>query len=105
LIFANGSQLERIENSALVGTGFKSIVLPDSIQILGRSCFRDVRSFVTVNVGCQSRLGRIEELTFAGSGLKQIILPHSVELIDGSASCCLHCPFVSISDRPCRFVI
>jgi hypothetical protein len=97
--------LQRIEESAFAGTGLKSIVLPASVQILGRSCFRGVRSLVTIRFECESKLVRIEELAFAGSGLKQIVLPHSVEFIDGSAFCFVNCPLVSISDGPSRFLL
>jgi hypothetical protein len=87
--FESGSRLERIEESAFQSSGLKSIVIPSSAVVLGKSSFRDCRSLESVTFESGSRLERIEESAFCGSGLKTIGIPSSVTFIDSSAVACL----------------
>jgi hypothetical protein len=83
--FESGSRLERIEESAFHGSGLKSIVIPSSVVVLGRSSFYLCKSLESVTFESGSRLERIEESAFHGSGLQSIVIPGRVTFVDGSA--------------------
>jgi hypothetical protein len=82
--FDNGSNLIRIEESAFSSSGLKSIVIPSSVEILGKSCFGHCQSLESIIFENDSKLVRIEEEAFyhAQFGihrLKSIVIPQCIE--------------------------
>jgi hypothetical protein len=70
----------------------RSVVVPFSVRILGKSSFSACKSVRSIRSESGSQLERVEESTFSESGLKSIIIPPTVAFIDISA-------FVGISLR------
>jgi hypothetical protein len=84
--FGSECEVARIEEECFGDCpGLKSICVPRSVELLGKSCF--IRSSVeTLIFESQSRLRRIDETCFGFcKSLKSIVLPASVNTIDGSA--------------------
>jgi hypothetical protein len=75
----------------------KSISIPLSVVVLGKSSFFLCQSLQSVVFGNASRLERIEALAFSRSGLKSIEIPRNVVSIDGSAFHCVSPTSISIS--------
>jgi hypothetical protein len=59
--------LERIEESAFSGSGLRSIMIPSSVVVLGKSSFYWCKSLESVTFENGSRLERIEEGMFENS--------------------------------------
>jgi hypothetical protein len=79
--FESGSRLERIEESAFQWSGLKSILIPSSVVVLGKSSFSWCKSLESVTFESGSRLELIEESAFQWSGLKSILIPSSVVVL------------------------
>jgi hypothetical protein len=78
VIFENGSQLERFEESAFYGSGLQSIVIPSSVVVLDKSSFSECKSLLSVIFESGCRLERIGESSFYGTALQSIVIPSSV---------------------------
>jgi hypothetical protein len=63
----------------------RSIVIPSSVVVLGKSCFHECKSLESVIFESRSRLERIEEKAFQSSGLKSIVIPSSVVIMGESS--------------------
>jgi hypothetical protein len=64
----SNSRLIKIEDEAFSGSGLTTIMIPSSVEVIGRCCFKYCKSLVSVTIEPNSRLTRIEEQTFCGSG-------------------------------------
>jgi hypothetical protein len=69
------------------------IVVPASLEVLGKSCFCRCYSLSWVRFESGSKLTRIEKLAFHGSGLVEIVVPASVEFL--GENCFLECESLS----------
>jgi hypothetical protein len=63
----------------------RSIVIPSSVVVLGKSRFSGCKLLESVTFESGSRLERIEEYAFTGSGLKSIVIPSSVVVLGYSS--------------------
>jgi hypothetical protein len=59
----------------------KSIEIPSSVVILGKTSFGECKSLESVTFESGSRLERIDDMAFSGSGLKSIEIPSSVVIL------------------------
>jgi hypothetical protein len=96
LTFEGGSNLRRLEDSALFGCPhLTSLCIPASVESIGQTCFHVFESsesenasefgLKTVSFEAGSKLKRIESRAFASCrGLRSICLPASVRAIDGT---------------------
>jgi hypothetical protein len=82
--FERGSALEGIAESVFYGSALRSIMIPSSIIVLGKSSFGECRSLEYVIFENGSRVERIERLAFALSGLNSIVIPSSVVVLGES---------------------
>jgi hypothetical protein len=73
--------LHRIEESAFAESDLKTIEIPASLEVVGKSCLSKCKSLTSVTVESNSKLQRIEESSLAESDLKTIDIPSSVEVI------------------------
>ena len=78
--FAPNSQLRKIKH-AFVGCGIKKIVIPSSVEELGKEAFFICKNLETVEFALNSRLKKIGGHAFVGCGIKKMIIPSSVEEI------------------------
>jgi hypothetical protein len=83
--FEPSSRLERIDESAFLGSGLPSIVIPSSVVVLGEWNFSWCWKLESVVFESSSRLERIEESAFCESRLKSILIPPTVAFIARSA--------------------
>jgi hypothetical protein len=65
----------------------KSIEIPSSVVVLGKSSFRGCESLEPLTFESGSRLERIEDSAFSWSGLKSIEIPSSVVVLGKSSFC------------------
>jgi hypothetical protein len=79
--FEKGSSLEEIWESAFHLSWLRSIVIPSSVVVLGKSSFYESWFLESVTFESGSRLERIEESAFEGSGLRSIEIPSSVVVL------------------------
>jgi hypothetical protein len=63
----------------------RSVIIPSSVVVLGKSCFAWCKSLESVIFESGSRLERIESYAFASSGLKSIVIPSSVTVLGKSS--------------------
>jgi hypothetical protein len=81
--FENGSRVGRIEDCACSGSGLKSILIPSSVVVLGKSSFYECSSLESVTFESGSRLERIEESAFSNDkALRSIVIPSSVKVLE-----------------------
>jgi hypothetical protein len=73
--------LSRIEKQAFSETGLIEIVIPASVEMLGKWCFLECGSLTSVIFESDSRLSRIEKQAFSETGLIEIAIPASVEVL------------------------
>jgi hypothetical protein len=105
MTFESGSRLERIEEQAFCESGLKSIWIPSSVVVLGKSSFRDCKSLESVTFESGSRLERIEESAFQWTGLISIEIPGSVTFIEGSVFAAVSLNSISVSPDDTRFLV
>jgi hypothetical protein len=79
--FESGSRLERIGDCAFYESVLKSIVIPSSVVVVGKSSFSCRGSLESVAFESGSRLERIEEAAFAWARSKAIVIPSSVVVL------------------------
>jgi hypothetical protein len=70
--------LERIDDSAFRESGLKSIDIPSSVVVLGKSSFHWCKSLESVTFESGSQLEWIDDCAFRESGLKSICIPSSI---------------------------
>ena len=81
VVFAGGSQLEKIEDHAFSNNNLTSLDLPDSVISIGGSAFAENTNLVAVDFG--ESLVTIESYAFDGcSSLTEITLPNTLERIN-----------------------
>lgn len=82
--FAEGSQLEKIELQAFMGSGLESFEMPDTVKSLGKQVFADCEQLVSVKLSAS--LTEITEKTFLNCvALEGITIPASVTTLGASA--------------------
>jgi hypothetical protein len=75
--------------TSVSGSGLRDLVIPSSVEALGRNCFYYCTSLLSVPFESLSRLERIEANAFSDSGLMCIVIPSSAEIFgDGCFSNC-----------------
>jgi hypothetical protein len=67
--FESKSRLMRIESNAFSYSSLQSIVIPNSVEILGSFCFSRCKSLSSISFESNSRLMRIESHAFSGLSL------------------------------------
>jgi serine/threonine protein kinase len=82
-VFESGIGLVRLEEQLLYYSSLTSICVPKSVEVLGRSCFRD-SGLTVLTFEPESSLRRIEAYCFSGSKLSGFEIISSLEFIDGS---------------------
>jgi hypothetical protein len=87
--FTGESKVSSIGHYAFSWCGrLRAIVIPASVNSLGRRCFAGCRSLETVSFCAGSRLTKIQQETFAYcSALKSITLPPGVSIVDQACFC------------------
>jgi hypothetical protein len=101
--FCSNSQLRIISRAAFVRCPFPSIVVPSSVEVLGRASFDCCLWLVTCRFLADSKLTRIGDMAFHSCiSLKSICLPSSVEYV--GRSCFYGCNSVVdlAFSMPCR---
>ena len=74
------SRVTRIEDGALAGTGVKSMIIPETVQHLGRLQFYQCLNLKQVKIRCQTR--EIGDMMFAYcESLENVELPKGVRII------------------------
>jgi hypothetical protein len=87
LTFETPSSVQHIEVSAFFGSKLTNIFLPNSIEVLGGSCFACCSVLIEVTFESNSRLREIESKAFNSTGLKKMSFPESLEII---GDCCFN---------------
>jgi hypothetical protein len=95
--FESGSRMERIEESAFSGSGFKSILIPASVVVVDKESFCGCQSLESVTFESGSRLERIEEFAFSLTRLESIEIPSSVVFVCSSAFATQSLKSISVS--------
>jgi uncharacterized Fe-S cluster-containing radical SAM superfamily protein len=94
--FESHSRLTCIEAHAFSHSSLQSIRIPQTVEILGPSCFRRCKSLSDILFESNSHLTRIEREAFLESSLQSIVIPSTVEVIGPSCfSWCQSLSFVS----------
>ena len=82
--FTIGGKVEEIESGAFYGAHIETLILEDSVRIIGRSAFADCEKLTNVTLG--QNVKTIGQQAFAGcTNIKELILPESVTTIGANA--------------------
>jgi hypothetical protein len=81
VVFAENSQLSRLEDGAFSESGLTSIHLPASVTVIGEDCFLRCDSLTSITFESGSQLSQLGNWAFFRSGLTSIHLPASVTVI------------------------
>jgi hypothetical protein len=84
VIFEDESNLKQIDESAFAFSGLKSIVIPRSVEVLGKHCFSWCKSLIEVIFEDEGNLERSCESAFGHSAVKAIRIPNSIECLGKS---------------------
>jgi hypothetical protein len=82
-VFEAESQVKKVGEDCLQGCSLKSICIPRSVTLLGKSCFCEAQ-IDTLTFESQSRLERIDDSCFQNCKLTSICIPRGVELLGSS---------------------
>ena len=85
IIFAEGSVLETIGDSAFSRTGVTSLAFPASLKFIGWYAFLQCYALETITFAEGSVLETIKYAAFSETGVTSMDFPASLELIDSKA--------------------
>ena len=80
LTFANGSVLTEISEGAFQKTSITGVTLPDSVNYISDSAFRDCLALQTVNFGTAENI-QIHSNAFYNTGITTLYIPENIEYI------------------------
>lgn len=83
--FQSDSILNSIGTSCFYFTQIKKIVIPSSVEYIGRGAFYECKKLTSIQFSKNSKLKRIESSTFFNCSIEHISVPSSVEVIGKSA--------------------
>jgi hypothetical protein len=83
--------VSEISPSAFASSPIQKVALPETIEVISKSCFHGCLSFVEISFPPTSRLQRIESQAFTYSSLKTISIPASVKVVGKSAFAFCRC--------------
>jgi hypothetical protein len=106
LTFEAGSRLTRIEELCFVHCcALRSVCLPRSLQVLGRSYFNNCQRIEMLTFEPGSDLRRIEEMTFAFCKVRLLSIHAHVDFIDRSAFLGSFTARISVDSNNNRFSV
>jgi predicted transcriptional regulator len=90
-----------IRSKAFSNSSLPSIVIPQTVEIIGSVCFSDCKSLSSVSIESGSLLRRIESSAFSFSSLSSITIPRTVEILGSVCfSSCKSLSSVSVESGP-----
>jgi hypothetical protein len=78
-----GSELREIGDSAFHVSRPKSVIIPSSVEIMGKYCFANCKVLNEIRFESESQLKASGESGFHVNRPKSVIVPSSVEIIGG----------------------
>jgi hypothetical protein len=104
IAFESHSRLIVIESHAFLFSSIRSILIPNSIEILGSGCFCRCELLSSIIFEAHSRLICSESNAFFCSSLQSIEIPRNVQFIDGCAFDFLALSSISLEPGNEKFV-
>jgi hypothetical protein len=86
VLFAQNSQLKRIESSAFSSSGLRSILIPTNVAFLGSSCFASSKSLTLIKFEPNCQVSSLSLDVISGTSVSEICIPSNVRLLESTTT-------------------